>query len=94
MIESWLQIWDIIIWNIAVSVVELQKETATQKTCWSVLLLLPKAGTDWKSSNEDITLGHSWMSLQGLNLSSTQDLGFHYDLALLQPVMNAAGVGS
>ena len=34
------------------------------------------------------------MCLQGLNLSSTQELAFHHDWSLLQPAMNAVGVCS
>jgi hypothetical protein len=34
------------------------------------------------------------MCLQGLDLSSNQNLAFYHDLALMQQAMNAAGVCS
>ncbi len=62
--------------------------------CWCGCRCLP---TLTLSSTLKMWLGDSnEMCLQGLSLSSTQKLAFHYDLALLhwQPAMNAVGVCS
>ena len=69
-----------------------KKKIAIQKTCWrgcfySATLELGFAMEIWLGVTNE-------MCLQRLNLSSSQDSVFNYNLALLQHAMNAVGVCS
>ena len=91
--EPRLQTGHNIDWNIAVYEVEMQKRKLQPRKhvgeccCYSPTLALGSAMEIWLGVINE-------MCLWGLNLSSSQDSEFNYELALLQHAMNAVGVCS